>query len=126
MSQGSAATAMQAGRCGPPRHREMTVLEKCRESPDEDVYRLVGSVTHESATLLRGELEELAITPIQRLVLDLSLLDFIDTGGLGVLVGVRRKFQDVGKEFVIVNPSEKVLIVLRMTRLAALFGVDPA
>jgi len=43
-----------------------------------------------------------------------------------VLVGVRRKFQDVGKEFVIVNPSEKVLIVLRMTRLAALFGVDPA
>ena len=102
------------------------MLEKCRESPDGDVYRLVGSVTHESATLLRGELEELAITPIQRLVLDLSLLDFIDTGGLGVLVGVRRKFQDVGKEFVIVNPSEKVLIVLRMTRLAALFGVDPA
>jgi len=57
------------------------------------------------------------------LVLDLEPLDYLDSTGVGVLVGALKKFQAAGRQIILAAPQRRVLAGLRVTHLDTLFQI---
>lgn len=68
-----------------------------------------------------------AVTSLQRprvVVLDLSEVEMLDGGGLGMLVFLHRWTRDNGIQLKLVNPSNFVREMLDRTRLTCVFSVS--
>lgn len=63
----------------------------------------------------------LAVTPF--VVLNLSEVRDMDSGGVGTLVALFTSAQSAGGDLKLVNPSSRVLEVLRITKLLGIFRV---
>ncbi len=62
--------------------------------------------------VLRGALEK-----VNKVVVDLSEVRFIDSTGLGVLIGGLRRAREKGGDLVLASPSERVKRILEITNL---------
>lgn len=94
------------------------------EEGDPYIVAVSGEVVFENVEELRAFLLKIGESKTGTVVLDLAGLEFIDTSGLGVLVGMRSQFKRYGKELRLANPREKVLKILRLTRLSTVFGLE--
>lgn len=79
--------------------------------------------TH-TAPLLARRLATLIRSGHRRLALEMSSVQFIDSRGLSVLVSVEQRLGIHGG-FVISSPSDAVISILRLTRLAKVFRIFP-
>lgn len=61
----------------------------------------------------------------KQVILDLSGVDFIDSGGLGELVQLTARATTRGAQVVLANPSVFVAEVLSRTRLDRVFDIAP-
>jgi anti-sigma B factor antagonist len=59
-----------------------------------------------------------------RLVLDLSEVEFIDSSGLGKIIGVLRSFRERGGDMRICGAQPTVSILFDMVRLGEIVGID--
>ncbi|GIE74821.1 hypothetical protein Aph02nite_07710 [Actinoplanes philippinensis] len=60
------------------------------------------------------------------MIVDLTLVTFMDSTGVGLLAGGHQSARDQGTRLVVRNPSDFVHRQLRITGLAALLGLPPA
>src|SRR6266496_4711500 len=58
-----------------------------------------------------------------KIVVNLNGVDYIDSGGLGILVGLLVSARNRGGELKLVSPRKRVKDLLRRTNLHAIFGV---
>jgi anti-sigma B factor antagonist len=87
------------------------------------ILRIEGTLKlGEAARELSGRLNNLADAG-SRVVVDLSLLDAIDSTGIGVLVGGWKKFHDAGLPLILSGPSKRVLSSLHISNLDTLFTI---
>jgi anti-sigma B factor antagonist len=95
---------------------------KLRISRQEDATLVVcsGRLTANVKEEFKGEIHGL-ITETKRVVLDLSNVAFMDSSGLGALVGLYVTARRAGVEFQLVNLSQRVRELLGMTNLLAVF-----
>ncbi|MEI6313603.1 MAG: STAS domain-containing protein [Syntrophus sp. (in: bacteria)] len=61
----------------------------------------------------------------QRIVLNLSEVDFIDSTGLGAIVSSLKSMGEFG-DLVISNPRETVMSLFRLTRMNRVFNILPS
>jgi anti-sigma B factor antagonist len=54
-------------------------------------------------------------------VIDLSRINYMDSTGIGELVGYLGRFAEASRKLILVNPSERILKLLEVARLATLF-----
>jgi anti-sigma B factor antagonist len=59
-----------------------------------------------------------------KLVLDLSAIEFIDSSGLGKIIGALRSFRDRGGDIRICGAQPTVSILFDMVRLGEIVGID--
>ncbi len=85
--------------------------------------RVVGELTASNCNALRDFVLGMMARQPQRVLLEMSETLFVDTSGLGVLVGLRATLRSRKIEFEVIKPSERVVNVFRLTRLAAVFGI---
>jgi len=76
----------------------------------------------EEATALRDSLKE-ALGSTQRMVLNLSGVTYIDSGGLGTLVGVFSSARKAGADIKLTGLGQRLHDVLQITKLATVFEV---
>jgi anti-sigma B factor antagonist len=76
----------------------------------------------EEATALRDSLKE-ALSKTPRLVLNLSDVTYIDSGGLGTLVGVYSSARKAGADIKLTGLGQRLRDVLQITKLATVFQV---
>ncbi len=80
--------------------------------------------------IVRGEalrLLKCAVTSLKQprvVVLDLSAVEMLDGGGLGMLVFLHRWTRDNGIQLKLVNPSDFVREMLERTRLSCVFDIS--
>jgi anti-sigma B factor antagonist len=55
------------------------------------------------------------------IIVDLTHVEFLDSTGLGVLVGGMRRLRSVGGDFALVCDQEKLLKIFRITGLDRVF-----
>jgi anti-sigma B factor antagonist len=78
----------------------------------------------ESAERLSEELSNLLTDQaVEGVILDLENINYMDSTGLGELVGYLSRFQDSGKRLKLVNPNQTVVKLLQLTRLDLVFKV---
>ena len=87
------------------------------------IVRVHGEVDVSTAPRLRQELVELASQGRSLVIVDLDRVDFLDSTGLGVLVGGLKRFRALGGDLVLVCTRERILRVLAMTRLDRAFDL---
>jgi len=90
------------------------------------VTELVGDFDIFTAAECRKALADLIDAGYVDLVVDLDQLDFLDSSGLGVLVGVLRKARSHGGSVRLVCVRPNMLRLFRTTGLGKVFDIYPA
>lgn len=76
----------------------------------------------EEANALRASLKE-TLSNTRQLILNLSDVTYIDSGGLGTLVGVYSSARAGGADIRLTGLGQRLRDVLQITKLAAVFAV---
>lgn len=88
-------------------------------TPEETLVRCTGKMTYTSAGALQTELRRL-IPETKRLVLDLAEMTYLDSFGLGVLVGAHLSAKRQQRQLKIINMSQQTQQLLYVTHLTYL------
>lgn len=87
------------------------------------VLEVGGEVDVYTAPRLRERLIELVDGGARDVVVDLGRVDFLDSTGLGVLVGALKRLRAVGGTFRLVCAKEPLLKIFRITALDQVFPI---
>lgn len=67
---------------------------------------VMGEIDHRGAAGIRNTIDETVIkSTCEHLVLDLAGVDFMDSSGLGLILGRYNNTKSLGKSFSVINPS---------------------
>jgi anti-sigma B factor antagonist len=97
-------------------------LERVRRG-ETDVVVVTGEVDVASSPVLRSELRKLIAEGSFSVELDLKGMTFIDSTGIGVLVGTARLLRHNGGDLRLVNPHPSTIRVLEITGLTRIFTI---
>ncbi|MBB2986315.1 STAS domain-containing protein [Terracoccus luteus] len=92
---------------------------------DRTVVRLGGEIDVYTAPLVREKLDEQITAGRTDLVVDLTDVTFLDSTGLGVLVGRLKLTRTMGGSMRLVGTDDRVLKVFAITGLDKVFEVHP-
>ena len=87
------------------------------------VLRVTGEIDVATAPRLREQVVALVAEGATRLVVDLEGVDFIDSTGLGALVGALKRVRTQGGELAIVCTKDRLLKVFEITGLVRVFDI---
>ncbi len=96
------------------------------QTPTETGVRCTGRITANTAELLRETIRPLTAEN-KNVALDLTAIDFMDSSGLGTVVGLFVSARRTGCNLRMINPNERVRELFKITKLGQLFleGRDP-
>ncbi len=86
---------------------------------------LYGEIDHHGAVALREDLDKLLWRERpRRLVLNLSRIEFMDSAGLGLLMGRYRLMRELGGLMVLSAPNPRVMKILRLSGMERFFEIE--
>ena len=77
----------------------------------------------ESATTFSRYLKDLLEEGVRSVVIDLAGIDYVDSTGLGELVGYLQKYTERGRRLGLLNPQARILNLLKLTQLDETFPI---
>ena len=87
--------------------------------------RLSGEMDHHNAVTVRTELDALISEERpQRVVIDLSGIGFMDSSGLGFVMGRYALMQRLGGDFVIEEPNERIMKIFELAGLSRIIKIE--
>jgi len=106
-------------------HDALSVEIKSEHGGNAIIYRLRGSLDIATAPSLRAALLEAADDGKHDIIVDCSQLEFLDSTGLGALIGAhRRALEHGGNVRLIVNegPIQRLLTITGLMTVLAVYG----
>ena len=88
-------------------------------APEETLIRCIGKLTYTSCEVLRSTVRGL-LPKTKRLVLDLKDMTYLDSFGLGVLVGVYLSAKRQDCQLKLINVDQQAKNIIRITNLTYL------
>jgi stage II sporulation protein AA (anti-sigma F factor antagonist) len=87
--------------------------------------KILGDIDHHSAKFVREKIDSYIIGCKPSLVLlDLSAVEFMDSSGLGLILGRYNTASEIGAEFRICSPSIGVKKVLELAGIERIIKID--
>lgn len=87
---------------------------------------VTGEIDHHNAAALRRSLDEYIVRVRPRVLrLDTSGVSFMDSSGLGLIMGRLALLQKSGGELILCHPSGNVLRILRLAGMDRLVKIEP-
>ena len=77
----------------------------------------------ESAEFFSAALENVLKNETSNVIIDFTKIDYIDSTGIGELVGYLGKFSNQNRKLILVNPSERIQKLLRLAKLDSVFKI---
>ncbi len=77
----------------------------------------------ESAAFFAQTLERILTQDSGDVVVDFTKIDYIDSTGIGEMVGYLGRFRDSQRRLILVNPSDRIRRLLEISRLDQLFPI---
>lgn len=90
---------------------------------EQVVVQVAGEIDVYTAASLREKLADLIDADHTDVIVDLTGVTFMDSTGLGVLVGALKKVRGYGGRLQLVIDQEKVIKVFRITALTQVFTI---
>jgi anti-sigma B factor antagonist len=94
-----------------------------RTVADHRVLEVSGEIDVYTAPQLRERLIALVEDGARQVVVDLSRVEFLDSTGLGVLVGALKRLRGVNGDLSLVCAQERLLKIFRITGLDRVFTI---
>ncbi len=92
---------------------------------DELVISLCGELDHHAAKDLCRHIDDAIYqNSPKQVVLDLHAVRFMDSAGLGLILGRYRRLCDLGIPFFLRNPNEQVQKILRLAGICRIISVQ--
>ena len=89
--------------------------------------KLKGDIDHHSAVAVRSGIDTLLYkTRPRRLYLDLSGVDFMDSSGLGLIMGRYALMKEIGGDVIVAEPTAGVERVLKLAGLERVVRIERA
>lgn len=104
-------------------HDELSIDLKTEDGGETLLFKLRGSLDLATAPTVRAALSEAAEKGSQHLIVDLTQLEFLDSTGLGVLIGAHRRAAEHGGSVRLVVSDGPISRLLNITGLIAVFSV---
>ncbi len=92
---------------------------------DRTVLRVGGEIDVYTAPRLREQLIQLVDDGVRHVVVDMEQVEFLDSTGLGVLVGGLKRAKTVDGSLVLVCDQPRILKIFRITGLERVFDIHP-
>ncbi|MBB6417805.1 STAS domain-containing protein [Streptomyces sp. AK010] len=96
-----------------------------RDTATGPVLHVAGDLDFDQAPVLRGRLDQLPLSAGQRLVLDLSDLEFCDSSGITALLAARQHALAADADFVLAAVPANLTRVLTLVGLDQVFTLRP-
>lgn len=90
-----------------------------------NVFALTGSMDLATSPTVRAALTEASERGDHKLIVDLSNVDFLDSTGLGALIGAQRRAREFDGDVRLVAKEGQIVRLLRITGLMRIFNVYP-
>ncbi len=90
-----------------------------------NVFELTGSLDIATSPTVRASLVEASGRGDHQLIVDLTKVDFLDSTGLGALIGAQRRAKEFGGDVRLVVKEGQILRLLRITGLLKVLSVYP-
>jgi anti-sigma B factor antagonist len=103
----------------------MELLLSTRRVAGHLVLEVAGEIDVYTAPQLRERLISLVDGGERHVVVDLGRVEFLDSTGLGVLVGALKRLRGAGGELFLVCGQERLLKIFRITGLDRVFTLYP-
>ena len=87
------------------------------------VFELSGSLDIATSPTVRASLLDASARGDHRLIVDLTNVDFLDSTGLGALIGAQRRAKEFAGEVRLVVKEGQIVRLLRITGLLKIFAV---
>ncbi|ABR48370.1 anti-sigma-factor antagonist [Alkaliphilus metalliredigens QYMF] len=82
------------------------------------IVKFTGELDHHVAEEIRGELDEtIAQKRMKHLILDLSEMTFMDSSGIGVIIGRYKNITKLGGKVAVINVPEKINKIFKLAGL---------
>ena len=94
--------------------------EALRLSYEEDtvIAEIGGEIDHHRAVSVRSQIDEALFKKMpKKLVIDVGRVDFMDSSGLGLIMGRLAKAKEIGATLILKNPSARVTRMIKMAGL---------
>ena len=88
------------------------------------VLQVTGEVDAYTAPMLREQIRELAAKGAMHLIADLDRVDFLDSTGLGALVGGLRRLRQAGGSLALAISTPRTLRIFQITGLTKALAVQ--
>lgn len=100
----------------------MSLKINLREASGVTVVELDGRITlGEAASALRSSVKDVLALGARRIILDVSRVSYVDSSGLGELVGVYTSVRNAGGDVKLVGVDKKLQGLLQVTKLHTIF-----
>ncbi len=96
------------------------------ERGDVAVLAVSGEVDVATVPRLREQLHALVASGTPRIVVNLDAVDFLDSTGLGVLVGALKRVKAHDGSLSLVCTQDKILKIFKITGLTKVFPIHPS
>ncbi len=84
-----------------------------------------GEIDHHTSRILRERIDsKFIIEPVKDLIMDLSRVTFMDSAGIGLIMGRMQKVSSVGGKMSIRNPRPEIRKMLKMSNVDNLIKMD--
>jgi anti-sigma B factor antagonist len=90
------------------------------KTPTQTIVRCTGRITSSTAELLKSTVRPL-IPDTQRILIDLTSVSFLDSSGLGAIVGFWVSAKKAKHELRLANANERIVDLFLMSNLAPIF-----
>jgi anti-sigma B factor antagonist len=90
------------------------------------VLQVTGEVDVYTAPMLREQIRELAAKGAVHLIADLSRVDFLDSTGLGALVGGLKRLREAGGSLALVISTARIQRIFQITGLTKALPAQPS
>lgn len=101
----------------------MDLSLETRQEKDHTIIEVGGEIDVYTAPKLRDAMTELVDQGQYNLIVDLEKVDFLDSTGLGVLVGGLKKVRTNDGSLQLVCTQERLLKIFRITGLGKVFAI---
>jgi len=93
--------------------------------PDETtcVLEIEGEVDVYTSPQLKQDLVQLAERGVKRVIINLSKVEYLDSTGLGVLIGGLKRLREAGGNLALVGPGMRIQRIFEITGLNKIFDI---
>ena len=92
-------------------------------TPTTIYIKICGRIVLDEYEVFKSAVYPLFQRKVSQIAIDLENAQFIDSAGLGALVGMKTRASQANARFVLVNPAQPIMEILNISKLSTIFQI---